>query len=64
LKLPAHVLFRKELSLMGWKPHGTPDQALVNEIVAFVEKVGKESSLSSRNRLPIRHENDSTGLER
>src|SRR5205809_2258802 len=37
LKLPAHVLFRKELSLMVWKPHGILDQALVNEIVAFVE---------------------------
>jgi hypothetical protein len=36
LKLPAHVLFRKELSLMVWKPHGILDQALVNEIVAFV----------------------------
>jgi hypothetical protein len=37
LKLPAHVLFRKELSLLVWKPHGILDQALVNEIVAFVE---------------------------
>src|SRR5438309_10066298 len=37
LKLPAHVLFRKELSLMVWKLHGILDQALVNEIVAFVE---------------------------
>jgi len=37
LKLPAHVLFRKELSLMVWKPHGILDQALVNEIVAFLE---------------------------
>ena len=37
MKLPAHVLFRKELSLLVWKPHGILDQALVNEIVAFVE---------------------------
>ena len=37
MKLPAHVLFRKELSLMIWKPHGVLDQALVNEMVAFVE---------------------------
>jgi hypothetical protein len=37
LKLPAHVLFRKELSLLVWKPHGILDQALVNEIIAFVE---------------------------
>ena len=37
MKLPAHVLFRKELSLMVWKPHGVLNQALVNEIVEFVE---------------------------
>ena len=37
MKLPAHVLFRKELSLLIWKPHGILDQELVNEIVAFVE---------------------------
>ena len=36
MKLPAYVLFRKDLSLMVWKPHGILDQALVNEIVAFV----------------------------
>jgi hypothetical protein len=43
LKLPAHVLFRKELSLMVWKPHGILDQALVNEIVAFVEAAEERS---------------------
>lgn len=37
MKLPAHVLFRKELSLFLWKPHGILDQALVNEIIAFIE---------------------------
>lgn len=37
MKLPAHVLFRKEFSLMLWKPHGILDQAVVNQIVAFVE---------------------------
>src|SRR5438874_13645118 len=37
MKLPAHVLFRKELSLLIWKPHGILDQELVNEIVGFVE---------------------------
>jgi hypothetical protein len=37
LKLPGHVLFRKELSLMVWKPQGILDQALVNEVVAFIE---------------------------
>jgi hypothetical protein len=43
MKLPAHVLFRKELSLILWKPHGTLDQALVNEVVAFVETAEKRA---------------------
>ena len=37
MKLPAHVLFRKEVSLLIWKPHGILDEALVNEIVAFLD---------------------------
>lgn len=36
MKLPAHVLFRKDLSLIMWKPHGVLDEAIVNEIVVFV----------------------------
>jgi hypothetical protein len=36
LKLPAHVLFRKDLSLMLWKPHGILDEVIVNEIMALV----------------------------
>jgi hypothetical protein len=44
MKLPAHVLFRKELSLILWKPHGTLNQALVNEIVAFVDTAEKRAS--------------------
>ena len=39
LKLPAHVLFRKDLSLILWKPRGVLDQSTVNEIVAFIEAV-------------------------
>ena len=37
MKLPAYVLFRREWSLILWKPRGVLDQATVNEIVAFVE---------------------------
>ena len=37
LKLPAHVLFRKELSLILWKPHGVLNEAVVNKVVAFVD---------------------------
>jgi hypothetical protein len=44
LKLPAHVLFRKDLSLILWKPRGVLDQSTVNEIVAFIEAVEERSS--------------------
>jgi hypothetical protein len=44
VKLPAHVLFRKELSLILWKPRGTLDQSVVNEIVAFIETAEKRST--------------------
>jgi hypothetical protein len=49
LKLPAHVLFRKELSLMVWTPYGILDQALVNEMVAFLE-VAEEKAQKPFNR--------------
>jgi hypothetical protein len=44
MKLPAHVLFRKELPLMLWKPHGTLDQTLVNQVVAFIDTAEKRTS--------------------
>jgi hypothetical protein len=44
MKLPAHVLFRKELPLMLWKPHGILDQALVNEVVAFIDTAERRAS--------------------
>jgi hypothetical protein len=43
MKLPPHVLYRKDLSLMLWKPHGILDQAIVNEIVVFVDTVEKRA---------------------
>ena len=43
MKLPAHVLYRKDLSLMLWKPHGILDQAIVNEIVVFVDTAEKRA---------------------
>jgi hypothetical protein len=36
MKLPAHVLFRKDLSLIMWRPRGVLDEAIVNEIVIFI----------------------------
>jgi hypothetical protein len=44
MKLPAHVLYRKDLSLMLWKPHGILDESLVNEIVAFVDAAEERAS--------------------
>jgi hypothetical protein len=44
MNLPAHVLFRKELSLILWKPHGILDQPLVNEMIAFIETAEKRAS--------------------
>lgn len=44
MKLPAHVLFRKELSLILWRPRGILDQAAVNEVVAFIDTAEKRSS--------------------
>ncbi|HMG05313.1 MAG TPA: hypothetical protein VK581_07615 [Chthoniobacterales bacterium] len=44
VKLPAHVLFRKELSLILWKPRGILDESTVNEIIAFIEAVEKRQS--------------------
>ena len=49
LKLPAHVLFRKDLSLMLWKPHGILDELLVNEIVAYID-VAEEGASKPFNR--------------
>jgi hypothetical protein len=47
VKLPAHVLFRKDLSLILWRPRGILDESTVNEMVAFTETVEK------RNRQPL-----------
>jgi endosialidase-like protein len=49
LKLPAHILFRKDLSLMLWKPHGTLDEVIVKEIEAFID-VAEERASKPFNR--------------
>jgi hypothetical protein len=57
LKLPAHVLFRKDLSLILWKPRGILDESTVNEIIAFIETVER------RHREPLNRFADLSGLE-
>jgi len=44
MKLPAHVSFRKDLSLIMWKPHGVLDEGIVNEIVVFIGTAEARSS--------------------
>jgi hypothetical protein len=57
LKLPAHVLFRKDLSLIVWKPPGILDESMINEIVAFIEAVEK------RIREPLNRFSDLSALD-
>lgn len=57
MKLPAHVLFRKELSLILWKPHGVLDKPLVNEIIAFIETAERRASK------PFNRFNDMSALD-
>lgn len=44
MKLPAHVLYRKEVSLIIWRPRGILDEAVVSEIVVFIDKAEKKAS--------------------
>jgi hypothetical protein len=57
VKLPAHLRFRKDLSLILWKPRGILDEVTVNEIVAFVETVEK------RNKQPLNRFADLSALD-
>ena len=57
MKLPAHVLFRKNLSLILWKPRGILDEATVNEIIAFIEAIEK------RSREPLNRLSDLSALD-
>jgi hypothetical protein len=57
MKLPVHVLFRKGLSLILWKPRGVLDQSTVNEMVEFIEAVEK------RNSKPLNRFNDLSALD-
>jgi hypothetical protein len=57
LKLPAHVLFRKDLSLILWRPRGILDESTVNEMVEFIEAVEK------RNDQPLNRFVDLSALD-
>ena len=57
MKLPAHVLFRKKVSLILWKPRGVLDQSTVDEMMEFIEAVEK------RNSKPLDRFNDLSALD-
>jgi hypothetical protein len=44
VKLPAHVFYRKEWSLILWRPRGILNQSLVNEIVVFIDTAEARAS--------------------
>lgn len=44
MKLPAHVRFRKELSLILWQPKGVMDEAGISEIIAFIETAERRAN--------------------
>jgi hypothetical protein len=44
MKIPPHVVFRKELSLILWKPRGVLNEETVNEIVAFIETAERRTT--------------------
>ena len=44
MRLPAHVSFRKDLSLLLWQPHGILNEAIVSEMVAFIDAAEARAS--------------------
>ena len=57
MKVPAHVLFRRDHSLILWKPRGILDQTIVNEIVLFIETAEKKC------KEPFNRFSDLSGLD-
>ncbi len=57
MKVPAHVLSRKDQSLILWNPRGILDEATVNKVVAFIEAVER------RNQQPLNRFADLSALD-
>jgi hypothetical protein len=57
MKLPAHVSFRKDLSLLLWQPHGILDESIVSEMVAFID------AAEARASAPFNRFCDTTALD-
>ena len=57
MKLPAHVTFRRDLSLLLWQPHGILDESIVSEMVAFID------AAEARASAPFNRFCDTTALD-
>ena len=57
MRLPVHVSFRKDLSLLLWQPHGILDEAIVSEMVAFID------AAEARASAPFNRFCDTTALD-
>ena len=57
MRLPAHVSFRKDLSLLLWQPHGILNEAIVSEMVAFID------AAEARTSAPFNRFCDTTSLD-
>jgi len=57
MRLPAHVSFRKDLSLLLWQPHGILNEAIVSEMVAFID------AAEARASAPFNRFSDTTALD-
>ena len=44
MRLPPYVSFRKDLALLLWQPHGILDEAIVSEMVAFIDAAETRAS--------------------
>jgi hypothetical protein len=43
MELPSNISFRKEFSVILWKPRGILNEEIVNEVVAFIEKAERRT---------------------
>jgi len=45
MRLPPYVSFRKDLALLLWQPHGILDEAIVSQMVAFIDAAEARASV-------------------
>ena len=45
MRLPPYVSFRRDLALLLWQPHGILDEAIVSQMVAFIDAAEARASV-------------------